>query len=58
MNEQDKKRTYNERFLQNDYGTFTPPVFFQFVEVWRGNAVHFIQDYPIYCRRNVIYQNR
>ena len=32
--------------------------FFQFMEVWGGNAVGFIQDYPIYCRRSVIYQNR
>ena len=27
MNEQEKKRAYNERILQIDHGTFTPPVF-------------------------------
>ena len=27
MNEQEKKRTYNERILQIDHGTFTPLVF-------------------------------
>ena len=32
--------------------------FFQFMEVRGENAVHFIQVCPIYCQRNVIYQNR
>ena len=27
MNEQEKKRAYNERILQIDHGTFTPLVF-------------------------------
>ena len=27
MNEQGKKRAYNERILQRDHGTFTPLVF-------------------------------
>ena len=27
MNEQEKKRAYNERILQVDHGTFTPLVF-------------------------------
>ena len=59
MNEQEKKRAYNERLLQIEHGTFAPLFFFQFMEVWGGgNAVRFIQDYPIYCQRNVIYQNR
>ena len=31
--------------------------FFQFMEVWGENAVHFILDYLIHCQRNIIYQN-
>ena len=57
INEQEKERACNERVLQIEHGTFTP-LFFQFMEVWGGNAVRFIQDYPIYCQRSVIYQNR
>ena len=57
MNEQKKKRADNERVLQIDHGTFTPLIF-QFMEVLGGNAIRFIQDYLIYCQRNVIYQNR
>ena len=57
MNEQEKKRAHNEKVLQIEHGTFTP-LFFSIMEVWGGNAVRFIQDYPIYCRRNVICQNQ
>ena len=57
MNEQEKKRVYNERVLQIESSTITILVF-QFMEVWGGNAVRFFQDYPIYCQINVIYQNR
>ena len=58
MNEQEKKRAYSERVLQIEHGTFTSLFFFQFMEVWGGNAVRFIQDYPIFFQRNVIYQNQ
>ena len=53
MNEREKKRAYNERVLQID-SVILAPLFFQFMEVWRGNVVPFIQDYLIY----LIYQNR
>ena len=58
MNEQEKKRAYSERVLQIEHGTFTLLFFFQFMEVWGGNAVRFIPDYPIFFQRNVIYQNQ
>ena len=31
--------------------------FIQLIKVRGGNAVRFIQDYPIYCQGSVIYQN-
>ena len=57
INEQEKKRVYNEKVLQIEHGTFAPFVFSVYGSMGR-EAVHFIQDYPIYCQRNVIYQNR
>ena len=50
MNEQKKKRAYNDRVLQIEHGIFTP-LLFSIIEVWGGNAVRFIQDYLIYCRK-------
>ena len=55
----DKKREeHTMRVLQAKHGTFTPLFFFQSREECEGNAVCFIQDYPIYFQRNVSYQNR
>ena len=36
MNKQEKKRTYNERFLQNEHGTFTPLFFFNLWKYGEG----------------------
>ena len=47
MNEQGKKRAYNERILKIEHGTFTSLVF-SIYEVWGGKVVPFIQDDPIY----------
>ena len=35
MNEQEKKRAYNERFFQVENGTFTPLVFSIHGSMWR-----------------------
>ena len=59
MNEEEKKRAYNERVLQIEHGTFTPLIFSIYGSMGREcSYVRFIQDYPIYFHRNVIYRNQ
>ena len=57
INEQENKRAHNERVLQIEHGLFTP-LFFSIYGSMGRKCRTFFQDYPIYCQRNVIYQNR
>ena len=41
-NEKEKKRQYNERVLETDHGSFTPPsLYSQFMGVWEENVACF-----------------
>ena len=57
MNENEKKRAYNERVLQVDHGTlrhwFSP-----FSEVLVEKTASFTPEYKIYIQRNVMCQHQ
>ena len=57
INENEKKRAYNERVLQIDHGTSTALVFSICGNMAR-ECYKFTLDYRIYHQRNVIYQSQ
>ena len=57
MNENEKKRTYNERVLQVDHGTLRHS-FSPFSEVLVEKTASFTPEYKIYIQRNVMCQNQ